>query len=106
MSDILQLQNETNKRLRAISSQLCCLTNDYNTLGQVALLAAGTKTFAIKSVHSVAWDLDTGASITISIDGGTAVTYRKEGGIEFSSFNENSIVIIAVGGAVSLMWTY
>ena len=103
MSNQAELLYEIAKNTRKTYEGMCCT---YNTLAQVALSAAGTKTFAIKSAHSIAWDLGTSASITIAIDGGTAVSYTKNGSIEFSGLNANSIVLTAVGGSVSVMWTY
>lgn len=105
MSDIRQLQNEANRHLREINNMLCCMRG-YDEISVQAVTTGNSKTFATKSAHSISWDLGSGASITIAIDGGSAVSFTKEGAIEFSSLNTQSIVITAVGGNISLIWTY
>lgn len=105
--DIKRAFDEANKRLRGIQEQLCCgVGGSYNNLAVEAITSTNSKTFDISTVHSISWNLGSGASITISVDGGTAVSFTKEGAMEFTSLNLNSIMITAVGGTVSLAWIY
>lgn len=97
--------NEINKNLRLLNNAFCC-TSKYNSLAVESVTSGNSKTFLIKSVHSLSWNLGSGASITISVDGGSAVSFTKEGSIEFSAYNDQEIVIAAVGGTVSLAWVY
>ena len=52
--------NESNKKLRAIYEQLCCINSSiapsitYNEMDSVALAAAGTQVFTPGTVHSFA----------------------------------------------------
>lgn len=100
MSDI-QL-NELNKKLRRISEKLNC---HYNTLNQIYLDSGGTtsKTFALKSVHSIAWLVESG-SIEISIDGGAAIEYTSSGVMTFDTLNANTILFEIVTGATIIQW--
>lgn len=105
--DIKRAFDEANKRLRGIQEQLCCgVGGTYNNLGVETLTSSSSKLFDPTTVHSISWNLGTSASITISIDGGTAVSFTKEGSVEFTGLNINSIEIVAVGGSVSLAWIY
>ena len=97
--------NELSKNLRLLYGATCC-ANKYNSLGVEAVTSGNSKTFLTKTVHSISWNLGSGASITIAVNGGTAVSFTKEGSIEFSAYNDQGIVIAAVGGNVSLAWTY
>lgn len=97
--------NELNRNLRQLNSTICC-TNKYNSLEVEAVTSGNSKTFAALTVHSLSWNLGSGASITIAVDSGTAVSFTKEGSVEFSAYNDQSIVVSAVGGTVSLIWVY
>ena len=102
--DLQRAFNEANARLRGIQEQLCCNGN-YNTLGIVGLSSGENQVFNISTAHSISWNLGSGASITIN-NSVTTGTFTKEGSIEFSSLNNQLITISAVGGSVTLIWTY
>ena len=110
--------NESNKKLRAIYEQLCCInggvdaisaslgvSSTYNELSSVSIAAAGTQVFAPGAVHSFAWELGTGATIQIS-NGTTTNTFETPGGLSFSNTNTQTITITAVGGTVKLLFIY
>ena len=100
--------NESNKKLRAIYEQLCCLTSavegSYNALDSYALADGADITFSPGDIHSFAWELATDA--TVEIDSGSTVnTFSTNGNITFSTLNSQTITITAVGGAVTLLCT-
>lgn len=103
--------NESNKKLRAIYEQLCCLTTTftptttYNELDSVAISPSGSFTFTPGELHSVAWELGSGASVQIS-NGSTTTTFESNGNFSFSTLNTQTIVITAVGGTVKLIYLY
>lgn len=103
--------NESNKKLRAIYEQLCCISTSigvsstYNELSSVSIAAAGTQVFTPGTVHSFAWELGTGATISIS-NGTTTNTFETPGGVSFSNTNTQTITITAVGGTVKLLFIY
>lgn len=98
--------NESNKKLRAIYEQLCCLTTTtYNELDSVTISASGSFTFNPGELHSLAWELGSGASVQIS-NGSTTTTFETNGNFCFSTLNTQTIVITAVGGTVNLLYIY
>jgi uncharacterized protein with WD repeat len=103
--------NESNKKLRAIYDQLCCITTaispstTYNEMSSVSIAAAGTQVFAPGTVHSFAWELGTGATIQIS-NGVTTNTFETNGNVTFSNTNTQTITVTAVGGTVKLIYLY
>ena len=101
--DLQRAFNEANARLRGIQEQLCCNGN-YNSLDVLTLDITETKVFAANTIHSLAWNLNSGASITVSTL--HDATFTKEGSVEFSSTNADVITVTAVGGVVNLIWTY
>ncbi len=131
--------NESNKKLRAIYDQLCCLTgavNDidinvgdielevddveellqeiidtlnasatFNEMSSVSLAAAGVQTFVPNSVHSFAWELGIGATISIS-NGTTTNTFETNCNVSFYNTINQTIKITEVGGPVKLIYIY
>lgn len=103
--------NESNKKLRAIYEQLCCLTgilsagSTYNEFSTLSLAAAANTIFTPNSVHSFAWELGSSATVQIS-NGTTTNTFSSNGTISFSTLNTQTITITAVGGSVKLIYTY
>jgi hypothetical protein len=98
--------NESNKKLRAIYEQLCCLTTTtYNELDSVSISPSGSFTFTPGELHSVAWELGSGASVQIS-SGSTTTTFETNGNFSFSTLNTQTITITAVGGTVNLLYIY
>lgn len=104
--DLQRAFNEANARLRGIQEQLCCGSGTYNSLDVVSVTSTANKVFLAGTIHSVAWNLGSGASVEIAVNGGTPVSFTKEGSIEFSTYNTQDIQIEAVGGTISLIWTY
>jgi hypothetical protein len=102
--------NETNKKLRSIYEQICCISAilpplpNYDILKLYSLGSGDAQTFIAGKIHSIAWELGSGASITID-NGSTAVTYTSSGSITFSTLNVNEITFDAVGGTVRLIVT-
>lgn len=110
--------NESNKKLRAIYEQLCCInggvdaisaslgvSSTYNELSSVSIAAAGTQVFTPGTVHSFAWELGIGATIQIS-NGTTTNTFETNGTVSFSNTNTQTITVTAVGGPVKLIYIY
>lgn len=104
--DLQKAFNETNFRLRNIQDALCCQSGSYNNLEVLSLSGSSVKVFLPSTVHSVSWNLGTGASVNIQVDSNAAVSFTKEGAIQFSGLNINEISIESVGGITSLIWTY
>jgi hypothetical protein len=103
--------NETNKKLRSIYEQVCCISTNlpplpnYNILELYSIASGDTQSFGVGQIHSVAWELGSGASINIDTSGSSSVTYTSSGSITFSTLNLNSIDFTAVGGTVRLIIT-
>ena len=103
--------NESNKKLRAIYDQLCCLTgilsgsSSFNEFSSISLVAASNTVFTPNTVHGFAWELGSGATVQIS-NGTTTNTFSSNGTISFSTLNTQTITITAVGGTVKLIYTY
>jgi len=103
--------NESNKKLRAIYDQLCCITTaispstTYNEMSSVSIAAGATQVFTPGTVHSFAWELGTGATIQIS-NGTSTNTFETNGNVTFSTTNTQTITITAVGGTVKLIYLY
>lgn len=106
--DLQRAFDEANKRLRTLNEQICCLTDavaggPYNTLTPVTIASGDSFMFLISAVHSISWDIASGASLTISTDTGSS-TYSSNGSIEFSAVNTQEITFTAVGGEVRLLY--
>lgn len=103
--------NESNKKLRAIYEQLCCINSSiapsitYNEMDSVSIAAAGTQVFTPGTVHSFAWELGTGATIQIA-SGTSTNTFESNGNLSFSNTNTQTLTITAVGGTVKLIYIY
>ena len=102
--------NESNKKLRAIYEQLCCLTTTtYNELDTVSLSGSETFVFGpgetIPPLHSFSWELGTGASIEIN-NGLTNTIFETNGSVTFSTTNTQVITLIAIGGTVNIIYIY
>jgi len=101
--------NESNKKLRAIYDQLCCIqtaispSTTYNELGTASL--ASTETLELFMIHSFSWELGSGASIQID-NGLTATTFETNGSVTFSTTNTQVIEITAIGGTVNIIYIY
>lgn len=108
--DLQKAFAEANKRLRTLNEQMCCLTDaasgTYNSIVTESLSASSSTTKAIGSVHSIAWDLASGAGVTIDNGVTTATTYYSNGSIEFSTTNAQELTITAVTGTVRLITVY
>jgi hypothetical protein len=98
--------NESNKKLRAIYDQLCCLTTTtYNELDTVALVVGATQVFYPGTVHSFSWELGSGATVDIS-NGSNANDFETNGNVTFSTTNTQTIEITAIGGNVKIIYIY
>jgi hypothetical protein len=103
--------NESNKKLRAIYEQLCCINTNiaplvtYNEMDSVSIAAAGTQVFTPGTVHSFAWELGSGATIQIA-SGTSTNTFESNGNLSFSTTNTQTLTITAVGGTVKLIYIY
>jgi hypothetical protein len=103
--------NESNKKLRAIYDQLCCITTaispstTYNELDTVALVSGATQVFYPGTVHSFSWELGSGAVIDIS-NGSNANDFETNGSVTFSTTNTQTIEITAIGGNVKIIYIY
>jgi hypothetical protein len=103
--------NESNKKLRAIYDQLCCITNSlnagsvYNEMDSSSIPAAGTLVFTPGNVHSFSWELGSGATIQIA-NGTSTNTFETNGQITFSTANTQTITLTAVGGTVKIIYIY
>ena len=103
--------NESNKKLRSIYDQLCCITTaispstTYNEMSSVSIAAGGTQVFTPGTVHSFAWELGTGATVDIS-NGSNATVFETNGNVTFSTTNTQTIEITAIGGTVNIIYIY
>jgi hypothetical protein len=107
--------NESNKKLRAIYDQLCCIktaitpSTTYNELGTVSLSGSETFVFGpgedIPPLHSFSWELGTGASIEIN-NGLTNTIFETNGSVTFSTTNTQVITLFAIGGTVNIIYIY
>lgn len=100
--------NESNKKLRQIYEQMCCISANippanYNFVNLVSLSSGDFFTIGANGAHSITWELGTGASLTID-NGSSAVTFTNSGTITFSTVNLHGIDFTAVGGTVRLMF--
>lgn len=106
--DLQRAFDEANKRLRTLNDQICCLTDavgggTYNSTSTQSLIAGGSTTYGINAIHSISWDLASGAGVTIDNGVTTPVTYYSNGTIEFSTKNAQILTLTAVTGAVRLL---
>lgn len=95
--------NETNKKLRQIYEQICCSTSNYNTLGVVSLTSSASIAFDPNQLHSITWELGSGATFRIE-DGTNTVTFTGNNSITFPSVNSNLLQFTAIGGTVRIMY--
>jgi hypothetical protein len=105
--------NESNKKLRAIYEQLCCLTTTtYNKLGTASIDGSETFIFGPGEItpplHSFSWELGTGASVQITNADpfSTSTIFETNGSVTFSTTNTQTIEINAIGGTVNIIYIY
>ena len=100
--------NESNKKLRQIYEQMCCISAtlppvaNYNYLNALSLISGDAESFIAGSIHSISWELGSGASVSID-DGSGPITFTSSGSMTFSTLNGNDIGFQAVGGTVRLL---
>lgn len=96
--------NESNKKLRQIYEQLCCATASYNTINVVNVAASGTLTFAVGELHSITWEINSGATLRIETPPDPFVSFSNNGSITFSGLNSNLVQFTAIGGSVDFIY--
>lgn len=106
--DLQRAFDEANKRLRTLNDQICCLTDavtvgTYNSTSTQSLAAGNSTSYGVNAIHSIAWELESGAGLTIDNGVTTPVTYYSNGNIEFSTKNAQSLTLTAVTGGVKLL---
>lgn len=105
--DLQRAFDEANKRLRTLNDQICCLTDavaggTYNNLIPRPIPSGNSYTFLAGTVHSIAWELSSGASVTIT-SGPESADFTNPGSIEFSTLNNQDITFTAVAGGVRVI---
>lgn len=96
--------NETNKKLRQIYEQVCCLSSNYNKVGVTSIPSSGTLGFSPGEVHSVTWEIGSGATLRIETDTDPYVSFTNNGTITFSTLNSNTVLFTAIGGTVNFIY--
>jgi hypothetical protein len=96
--------NETNKKLRQIYEQVCCLSSSYNKLNVVSLSSSDSLGFGPGELHSITWEIGSGATLRIETDTDPPVSFTNNGSITFSGLNSNLVQFTATGGSVDLLY--
>jgi hypothetical protein len=96
--------NETNKKLRSIYEQLCCITASYNTLTATTLNSSESTGFAPGELHSITWEIGSGATLRIEDGTNPYVPFTSNGSITFDTVNSNLVQFQAIGGTVKLLY--
>lgn len=96
--------NESNKKLRQIYEQLCCIGASYNKLNVINLPTSASLGFSPGELHSITWEINTGATLRIETDTDPPVSFTNNGSITFSGLNSNLVQFTAIGGSVDLLY--
>ncbi len=96
--------NESNKKLRQIYEQLCCVTASYNTFTALNLPSSASLTFGPGELHSITWEINSGATLRIEDGTNPYVAITSSGTITFSGLNANLVQFTAIGGSVDLLY--